>query len=184
MDYSIPRNPILHRNAVEAVDLDGDEAGPARDVDAQALLLQQRREINVEAALRYVGLRIELITNQAIRLLLGLVEGIRIQRLVCHNVVLQQRFEVLLAVGGEEESVDLRAQLAEGPVRGREERAAGVRAVGDGFCKAGFREAEFQGGECAGEERDDGCGGWGWEEEGVDAVDYAVGAELWWGGLV
>jgi hypothetical protein len=53
-----------------------------------------------------------------------------------------------------------------------------VGGFGDVFEETGFFEAEIQGAECAGEELDDFEGGWGWQEEGVDAVDYAVGAEL------
>ena len=40
-----------------------------------------------------------------------------------------------------------------------------------------FGEAELEGAEFAGQERDDGGDGGGRDEERVDAVDYAVGAE-------
>jgi hypothetical protein len=53
-----------------------------------------------------------------------------------------------------------------------------VGRFGDGFGETCFLEAEGEGAEFAGEELDDFEGGWGWEEDGVDAVDYAVGAEL------
>jgi hypothetical protein len=49
---------------------------------------------------------------------------------------------------------------------------------GDGFEETGFFEAEVEGAEFAGEELDYFEGGWGWEEDGVGAVDYTVGAEL------
>lgn len=47
---------------------------------------------------------------------LSLVVGIRVQRLVGHNVVLQQGCEVLLSVLAEEEAVDLGTKLLEGKV--------------------------------------------------------------------
>jgi hypothetical protein len=53
-----------------------------------------------------------------------------------------------------------------------------VVGFSDGFEETSFFETEVQGAEFAGEELDDFEGGWGWEEDGVDAVDYAVGAEL------
>jgi len=52
-----------------------------------------------------------------------------------------------------------------------------VRRIFDGSEETGFLEAELKGAEFGGEERDD-CQCWGWrEEDGVYAVDYAVGAE-------
>jgi hypothetical protein len=53
-----------------------------------------------------------------------------------------------------------------------------VGGFGDGFEETSFLEAEIQGAEFAGEELDYFERRWGWEEDGVDAVDYAVGAEL------
>ena len=49
---------------------------------------------------------------------------------------------------------------------------------GDGFEETGLGKAELEGAEFPREEFDDFECGWRWEEEGVDAVDYAVAAEL------
>ena len=49
----------------------------------------------------------------------------------------------------------------------------------DDFVETSFSEGEFEGREFAREKLEDFECGWGWEEDGVDAVDYAVCAELW-----
>lgn len=49
----------------------------------------------------------------------------------------------------------------------------------DDFVETGLHECEFKGGEFAGEKLDDFGDGRGWEDEGVDTMDYAVCAELW-----
>lgn len=53
-----------------------------------------------------------------------------------------------------------------------------MRGFGDGFEETGFFEAEIQGTEFTGEELDDFEAGGRGKENGVDAVNYAVGAEL------
>ena len=50
--------------------------------------------------------------------------------------------------------------------------------VSNDLEETSFLEAELQGGEFCGEERDDCCCGWWGEDDGVDAVDYAVCAKL------
>lgn len=50
--------------------------------------------------------------------------------------------------------------------------------MGDIAAPIALLECQFESAELAGEERDDGVDGWGRDEEGVDAVDYAVRAEL------
>lgn len=175
MDHAVLRDTILHRNAREAVDLNRDEAAPACYVDRQALVLQQGWEINVEAALGDI-----LVVEFRARLgrLVRVVESIRVERLIGHDVVFQQRREVLLAVFREQEGVDLGAELFEGPVGRREEGAARVGGVFDDFEEIGLLKSEEEGRELAGKERDDLGGGWWGEEDGVDAVDHTIGSEL------
>ena len=50
--------------------------------------------------------------------------------------------------------------------------------VVDGFDETGLGEAEFQSAELAGEELDYISSFWWWDEETVNAVNNAVGAEL------
>jgi hypothetical protein len=50
--------------------------------------------------------------------------------------------------------------------------------VGDSVEETGLLEAELKGAEFGGEELDDLERWWRWEEDGIDAVDYAVGSEL------
>jgi len=94
-----------------------------------------------------------------------------------HNMVRQQRLEVFLTIAGKQERVDARAKFLESEVGGGEEGAAGVGAV-EFVEEAGLGEAELEGGEFGGQEGEDAEDVWGWEEDGVDAVDYAVTAEL------
>ena len=93
-------------------------------------------------------------------------------------MVFEQGFEVFLAVFGEEEGINSGTKLLECKVGGREEGSAGVIGLGDFFEKSSFYEGELEGGKFAGKEFDDFKSGRGWEEEGVDTVDYAVGSEL------
>lgn len=89
MDDAVAGHAVLHRDAREAVDLDGDEAGPARHIDAETLVLQQRRQIHVEASLGDVlPLRLVVVVAVAARLLLLLVEGVGVEGLVGNDVVL------------------------------------------------------------------------------------------------
>lgn len=177
VDNAVPRNAILDRDVGEAVDLDRDEAAPARDVDGQALVLEQRGEIDVEETLGDVRCT-KFHAGLGLGWLVGVVKGIRVQRLVGHDVVFQQRSEVFLAVFREQEGVDLWAEFLEGPVGGCEQCASGVGRFLDVFEETRLLEAELEGGELAGEERDDFCGGWWREEDGIDAVDDTVGSEL------
>lgn len=110
--------------------------------------------------------------------LTSVVVRIRVQRVpLADNMVGQQRLEVLLPIWAEEESVDPGAELLESEVAGREKSAAGMGAV-ELFQETGLLEAELEGGEFGGEQLDYGEDvGWG-EDDGVDAVDYAVCAEL------
>ena len=60
-------------------------------------------------------------------------------------MVFEECLEVLLAVLGEEESVDAGTEFLECKVGGREEGSAFVGRGLDGFEETGFLEAELQG---------------------------------------
>ena len=108
----------------------------------------------------------------------GCVVRITVQSVaLTHHMVCQECLEIFLAIGGEEEGVDAGPELLEGEVGGGEEGAAGVGAV-EFVEKAGLGEPELEGGEFRGQEGEDFENVRGWEENGVDAVDYAVAAEL------
>jgi len=95
-----------------------------------------------------------------------------------HDVVLQQRLEVLAAVLAEEEGVDPRAELLKRKVGGREEGTTVVGGAVEFREEAGLTEAEQEGGEILGSEVEDSESGWGWDNEGREAVNDAVGAKL------
>lgn len=164
---AVLRDAVLHDNVRVAIDTDVDEAAIADDINTEAPIIQQGREIHMERP-PAAGVRGRLLA----------VVRVRVQRLVGDDMVLHQRLEVLAAVLAEQKGVDARPELAEGEVAGREERAARVVRLGDVVGQAGLRERELERGELAGEERDDGEGRGGREEDVVDAVDDAVGAEL------
>ena len=52
-----------------------------------------------------------------------LVKGVGIERLVGHDVILEQRFEILCAVLAEEKAIDLIPKLCKGKISRREKRA-------------------------------------------------------------
>lgn len=85
-------------------------------------------------------------------------------------MVFQECAEVFRAVGGEEEGVDSQAQVLEGFVGGGEDGDTLV-CIFEGRGEAGFEEGEGEGAEVGGDEVEEVEGGWGWEEDGVDAVD-------------
>lgn len=106
------------------------------------------------------------------------VVRITIQRMaLTHDMVCQQGLEVFLTIGREEKAVDAGTELLEGEVGGGEEGAAGVGAV-EFVEEPGLGKAELEGGEFGGQEGEDFEDVGRWEEDGVDAVDYAVAAEL------
>lgn len=84
MDNTILCNAILDTNSSEAVDLDGDPATISGHVDTQALVLEKRRQIDMEVSLRNTSL----INVTEVIYVLGFVEGIRVQRFVGDDVVL------------------------------------------------------------------------------------------------
>jgi len=93
-------------------------------------------------------------------------------------VVFEERLEVFLAVRGEEESVNFGTEFLECAVRGCEKCSARVRGFEDFGEEAGLHEAELEGAEFAGEERDYFQAGRWREENGIDCVNDAIGAKL------
>lgn len=94
------------------------------------------------------------------------------------NVVFEESFEVLLAIFGEEEGVDLRAEFLECEVGGCEECSSYMWSGLQDFKETSLLESELKGGEFAGEELNDRCRWWRWEEEGIDTVNYTITSEL------
>lgn len=78
-----------------------------------------------------------------------MVELVGIQCLVGNDVVLQQRFEVCLAMGAEEEGKHFRPEKLEGMVIWREESRACGMSFRDIIRKSGFDEGKLKGGELA-----------------------------------
>jgi len=110
---------------------------------------------------------------------LGFVEGIGVQSLIGYDVVLQESLEVLLTILAEEEAVDPGTELLKREVGWREYGPAEVsRSIVDGLEETGFCETELEGAELARKELDDVGRFWWGNEETVNAVDNAVGAEL------
>jgi len=54
---------------------------------------------------------------------------------------------------------------------GRGEDGDALICVFEGGGEAGFQEAEREGAELGGNDGEEGEGWWGWEEDGVDAMD-------------
>lgn len=179
MDVPVAGEGILERHALVAVDLQGRVGPVAGDVDSQRAVGQEGGQIEMGEALDAEGLDLAV---------LGVVH-VGVESAVGHDVVLQQGAEVLVPAGREEEGVDLQAELLEGGVGGGEDGAAvvGVRAGQDsgGFVggQAGGEDAQGKGAELRGDDLEERAGVWWGEEDGVDAVNYAVGAGLV-GGLV
>lgn len=73
----------------------------------------------------------------------GLVDGVAVEGCLGHDVVEEECLEVLEAVGGEEEGVDLGAEFAKGKVGGREEGAARVVGAVELLEETGLAETEL-----------------------------------------
>ncbi len=178
VDNPILRDAIRNRNAVKGIGINPkrDEATPSRDIDAQTLIPEQRRQIDME--FYPVVFCVIRIFDALLVVVLGPPESIRVQRLIGNDVILEERGQVLFAIFTKQEGVDLGAEFPECRVRGRKEDTAGMWTFCDHLVQTGLHEGELEGGELAGEKLDDCGGGRGWEEDRVDAVDDAVCAEL------
>ncbi len=118
LDNTILCNAVLDGDIIVAVDTYVNQSTPAGDIDAQAVVLKQGRELDVEDALRDCVF--------ANIILLWAVESIGVQGLLDDDVVLEQGCEVLLTASGEQEGVDARAELLPCPVGGSEEGGTSV----------------------------------------------------------
>lgn len=174
VDHTILSDAVLDADAGEAVNLDLDEASEARNVDAQAAVLQHRRHVEVEDTLwREL---VVLSVHQGVLGWVDLVVSVGVQR-ASREVVLQQRTEVLEAVLREEEGVDLRAQLLEGEVGWREESAAGVVGAVDLVKQTGLGQTKLEGAELAREEVHNLDNLRRRDNDAVDTVDYTIGTK-------
>lgn len=151
MNDTIFGNTVLHGDAGEPVDLDLNQAVPARNVDAKALVIEQCGEVNVEVALVVIVSAVGRGECELFLILSVTVVSVRVQGLVDDDVVLEQRLEVLESLlRVEEESVRSWAETAEGGV-GRGEDGQATCAVVLGVliillaAKAGLLGSEEQG---------------------------------------
>jgi len=106
VNNTILGDDVLEGDGVEGVDLDGDKAAEAADVDGQSTVLKKSREVDMEVT----GL---LVVNLGG---VSLVVGIGVEGVAGHDVVLEESLQVLGATLREQESVDVRAKLLECPV--------------------------------------------------------------------
>jgi len=105
---------------------------------------------------------------------LSLVIRIRIQCLVRHDAILEQRLQVLLPVVGEQKGVCARPQAGECPIGRREEGPPEESEFVEVVCQSGGLQAQGEGAEGVGEELDDLCRGRRRDENEIDGVDEAV----------
>ena len=77
LDNTILSNPIFNRHVSETVDLYANQAPIAANIDAERLVLKESGQIDVEEAFR----------NATLVNSLGLVKSIRVECLVCNDVV-------------------------------------------------------------------------------------------------
>lgn len=110
LDDAVACDTIVDSNTREGVDADLYEWTPPCDIDGEVLVVKYSGKVVVVVTRAIGGLVL------AVVLLAGVVEGISVQRLIDDNVVFQQSFEVLLAVGAEEEGIDPWSQLLKGIV--------------------------------------------------------------------
>ena len=62
----------------------------------------------------------------SINTFVGHIVSIRVESMVCNDVVFEERLQVLQTVRAEKECVDLGAKLLEGKIRGRKEGSTDV----------------------------------------------------------
>lgn len=135
---AVARDAVLDGDALVPVDADADEAVPPRDVDGQALVVEERGEVDVEMSVLaaagpltlFLALSLVLVSGARWKdlflfLALHAVVRVRVQRLVRDDVVLDQRAQVPEAlVRVEEEGVGGGAEAREGRVGGGEDGEA------------------------------------------------------------
>ena len=86
----------------------------------------------------------------------GLVISIRVQSVICNNVVLKDGLEILLAGTAEQEGVNSRTKLLKCKVRWSEKSTSDVvGGVVKGFDQTGLAQSKFQCAELAGQKVDD-----------------------------
>jgi hypothetical protein len=91
--------------------------------------------------------------NSDRNIFLGVVERVRVQRLVGNDVILQQRLKVALSTRAKEKGKNLRPKNLEATVIWREECGAGGVGFRDIRCQPCFGESELEGRELAREVR-------------------------------
>ena len=92
-------------------------------------------------------------------------------------MILQQRLQVLQPELREQELVDPRSELTEGPVRWREQGAAGMISRVELIEQISLNECQLQRAELSWEEIDHSNSTKWWEERRVDPMDHTIRAE-------
>lgn len=168
LDDAVLANAVSEANLDVAVDNHASPSLPRVNINAKRLIIQKRLKLIM---LRLLRLNIRLLTT--------IVHLIRVQRRVGDDLVLEQRFEILLALlGVEEEGVGADAETLPGGVGGREDGAADHVDVVDEVDEVGLVVGEEEGGELAGEEADFAADHGGGDEDFGDGVEVAVLAFL------
>lgn len=109
---------------------------------------------------------------------LCLVKSVRVEGLVGDDVILDESFEILLAVVAEQEGVDLGPELAEGDIGWSKEGTASVVGLGDCVCESSLDKSELERAELGGEELEDLQCRWGRQEKRINGMDDTIGTEL------
>lgn len=182
LNDAIARHAIMHRHARKPIDPDGDERAIPRYVDGEIFAGQDGGEVVVVvwgAGVNLFFVVVDFVVTVVLVLFGAVIERIRIKRLINNHMILQQRLQILLPIPTKQERINPRAQLLKREIARRKQRPALVFVLGAVQLveNPGFREGELERAEFAGEERDDGCDGRRGDEDGVDPVDHAVGAE-------
>lgn len=120
-----------------------------------------------------------LTVNSGVAVVLGSVVGIRKQRAVGNNMILEQSLEILLAQAAEEKAIDLGAQFGEGAVGGCKQSPSGLRGVrAKEIHQAGLHQSQIQRAEQR-RHNIDGVHCREWQEKDlIESMDYAVCGEL------
>lgn len=187
VDDAVAVGHVGDGHAREAVDLHAHDAAPAPDVDGDALVVEQGGKVDVIPRAAPAGLGLDRVLTRVGGVdRLAAVVRVRVQRLVGHDVVLEQGAQVAAAVlGVKQEGVGARAQLLEGPVGGREEgtTARQVRALAQPvlqvLAQLGLLGSQDQRRELLREQLNQLLAGWRRYQKGVDAVSDAIFAVLY-----
>lgn len=127
LDDSIRSDTIFNYDGGKTVDLDADEPTVASNINAKRAVFQQCRQINLilESVLRSSQKRLKdaymevALGDSGLFGVVSLVIGVRVESLVCDNMILEQGLQILLSITTEQEAIDSWAKLLKGEIRRR-----------------------------------------------------------------